>query len=38
MEKCDCCGKLFDSDDINNYNGQNLCDDCAKKKKMSGEI
>jgi len=38
MEKCDCCGKLFDSDDINNYNGQRLCDDCAKKKKLKGEI
>lgn len=38
MEKCDCCGNLFDPDDINNYNGENLCDACAAKKRQRGEI
>ncbi len=38
MEKCDCCGKLFNSEDISNYNGQQLCKSCADKKRKNGEI
>jgi len=38
MEECDCCGKLFDPDDINNYNGENLCKSCAAKKRKKGEL